>query len=851
MDEKTKKNITLSEMEGTRTSIHLIMALTVTVFDIMLTALIFVESWEMWMLPLIYIALIAVWVLHIVKIFPDKILEYMFVLVMLLQFFFFGIHESTLFDMPIVMSILFFILSMLDKKFILHISASVYVLVLLYHIVFLHTIGPSMTRYELLRLIFDIVGVAAEMFIARHLIYRRKIESRQMREISVSLNKAKEQNANFLSNISHELRTPINMVNGISEVVLGRELSPDLRENVHSIQLAGMRLSSQIKDILDYTEIVGKTLIPIEDNFMISSILGDIIAMITVQNKNPNIELVFDIEPSIPSVLLGDGEKLGRVIRLILDNSIKFTKEGGVCVSVSHRRETYGINLSIDICDTGIGITSSQLSKIYEDFYQVDSGRSRTAGGLGLGISIAHGLLQSMGGFMCIESEENQGTKVHISVPIKIVDEEPGMSVMNPEIFCIACYFKTDKYVRREVQEYYDNMIYKLATGLGVEGHRVYHFKELKKLMHTHKVTHIFISREEYEENTEYFENLGKTVCLVVIADDRFSLPGNSSLIYFRKPFTPLPLVNLLNGETHGKDTMGELITGKPFTCKGVRALVVDDEEMNLVVARGILSNYGMIVDTVSGGEEAVEKFVNTEYVIIFLDHMMPIFDGVETLKRIRRIKDGIYKNLPIIALTANAVSGAREMFKSEGFTEFVPKPIERLVLERALLRVLPEQCIQYTGFEYELDETEEPTPEDKLSSEPEFEQEPESDKTPLDKLAAAGLNVQAGLSFCSDSEEFYIEMLKMFYEQSEDKKESIIDMYEKADWTEYAVRVHALKSTSATIGAEAFSDKAKAMELEAKQDNESYIRDNHFDLMNDYDELCKVIAAGLGLKNE
>lgn len=860
MDEKKKKDEILPELEGTKTDIHLLMVMAVTAFNMLLVMVVCLMSWEMWVIPLIIIITAAAWALHILRLIPETTFEYICSGVMMVEFFFYGVHATSLFDMPVVMGVFILMLSMLDKKILLNLTAITYTLVILYHCIVLHTIGPDMGMLNLARLGLDIVGVAAETLVASRIINRRKMENDQMRGMIIGLKRAKDQNADFLSNISHELRTPINMVTGISEVALGRKLSPELREDMASIQMAGLRLSGQIKDILDYTEIVGKTLIPVEDNYMMSSVLGDVIALVSVQNKGTDLELVFDMDVTIPAVLSGDGEKLCRVIKLILDNAIKFTHTGGVCVRIGYRKESYGINLDIDICDTGIGISSTQLSKIYEDFYQVDSGRSRNAGGLGLGISIAHGLLQAMGGFMYIESEENQGTQVHISVPQKVVDESPSMEITNPEMFCIVCYFRADKYSRKEVREFYDDMIYRMAVSLGIEGHRVYHFEEIEKLQQTRSITHLFIAKEEYYENPAYFEELGKSVCVVLIADDGFSLKPDSNLIYFRKPFNPLPIVNLLNGETHGKDAMGGMITDQPFTCDGVHALVVDDEEMNLVVARGVLSNYGMKVDTASGGEEAVEKCVNTEYDIVFLDHMMPVFDGVETLKRIRAIKGGIYQKLPIIALTANAVSGAREMFKNEGFTEFVPKPIERLVLERALRKVLPEQSIHYLEYDNEGAVVYVGAPDEKTSGQQKEDVTKESveeiteetatqTEPPLEQLRKAGMNIESGLKYCSDSEEFYIEMLRMFYEQSKDKKEGILELFDEKNWDEYAIKVHALKSTSRTIGAEQLSDTAKELEQAGKDGNETYIQENHSDLIRLYDETCGLIAASLGME--
>ena len=136
--------------------------------------------------------------------------------------------------------------------------------------------------------------------------------------------------------------------------------------------------------------------------------------------------------------------------------------------------------------------------------------------------------------------------------------------------------------------------------------------------------------------------------------------------------------MNLLNGDVQQNGFEEAQNAGlKPFYCTGVRALAVDDEEMNLVVAKGVLGSYGIDVETCLSGKEAIELCTNAPYDIIFLDHMMPGLDGVETLRRIRMIHNGIYQDLPVIALTANTISGAREMFRNEGFTEFIPKPIE------------------------------------------------------------------------------------------------------------------------------------------------------------------------------
>ena len=266
-------------------------------------------------------------------------------------------------------------------------------------------------------------------------------------------------------------------------------------------------------------------------------------------------------------------------------------------------------------------------------------------------------------------------------------------------------------------------------------------------------------------------------------------------------------------------------------------------------------SSYGIKVDTCLSGREAVAQCGGVSYDIIFLDHMMPGFDGVETLKKIRELRNGMYQDLPIVALTANTVSGAREMFRSEGFTEFVPKPIERTVLERVLRKVLPKSCIQYSarpagkdtppeGVQAlpaeEAPEPPAPPPEEAVPPEDGAGQT----TLPYDLLTQAGVNTELGLDYCAGDESFYREMLRMFCAQGADKRAEIVSLYESANWTDYAVKVHALKSTSLTIGAEALSAQAKELELAGKRGDAGFIQAHHAALLRAHEELCRRIAG-------
>lgn len=814
------------------------------------------------MILLIIIGCLVVWWLHIGRIGTEILYENICTGLLITEFFFFGVHKSSLYDIPLLACTALLLLSLLNRKQLLYLAAFLYVFLLLYHFLVLDTINAQMEEEDILRLILGAAAVLGSLTVTRYRINRRRIERVKYENTQEELAIAVQQNAGFLSNVSHELRTPVNMVIGISEVALGKELSPEIREDILSVKMAGKRLSGLINNILDYTESVEGTLTAVQETYTITSVVNDIITMIALQNTDNKLELVFDIDPKVPSVLIGDAEKITHVLRILLENSLKFTEEGGVCLRIGFRRESYGINLLIDIYDTGIGMTPSQLGQIVDDFYQADSGSQRYVGGLGLGIPIARGLLHSMGGFVHFESKERRGLQVHIAIPQGVGEDTPSIVVPNAHKMCIACYFRPDKYSCDEVREFYDNMILRLVEGLGIEGYQAHNFEGLLKLQREHKLTHIFITQMEYMGNAPYYEELAESVQVAVIADKGFVLEESSSLMVLYKPFFALSIVNLLSGQKKNNEPESVQAMGRrPFTCPGVRALAVDDEEMNLVVAKGVLGSYGMQVDTCSNGRAAVERCTQKAYDIVFLDHMMPGFDGVETLRRIREINNGIYKDLPVVALTANTISGAREMFRNEGFSEFIPKPIERVVLERVLRRVLPESYIQYdTNFDFSLQQGQDASSDSKElakkretnpSDSPDIDLSKEEEtmqETALayGSLVRVGINVGLGLDYCSGEEDFYREMLQMFYEQEQEKRAEIISLYEKADWKDYAIKVHALKSTALTIGAEELSSRAKELERAGKEGNIAYIHENHPLLLEMYQQICASIEKYL-----
>lgn len=371
-----------------------------------------------------------------------------------------------------------------------------------------------------------------------------------------------------------------------------------------------------------------------------------------------------------------------------------------------------------------------------------------------------------------------------------------------------------------------------------------------------YQLTHLFLGKEEYEESRDYFERVDKSIMVVVIADDSLVLPRGSRIRHIPKPFYCLPLIGMLNaGPAKGMDGLEQ----ECMVCPGVRVLVVDDEPMNLMVAEGILRDYQMQVKTADSGIKALELCEREEFDLIFLDHMMPEMDGVETLKRIRKNHSEEGRMLTAIAFTANAVSGAREMFLREGFDEFVSKPIEYLELERVLKKVLPKSLVSFV----ERDRHEESRYEQKVFPAENHMKEQDADKIPeesgeskteedlLSRLERMGINTGAGLQYCRGDREFYRELLAKFAQDAQPKEQAIDGFWQKEDLTNYHIMVHALKSSAKMIGADHLSELARKAEEAAKDQDAAYIKAHHGELLAIYRETALALSETPGPDSE
>lgn len=322
------------------------------------------------------------------------------------------------------------------------------------------------------------------------------------------------------------------------------------------------------------------------------------------------------------------------------------------------------------------------------------------------------------------------------------------------------------------------------------------------------------------------------------------SVYGEGSTFYFnlkQKIIDKTPIGNFKEHNAAGK-IAADKKNKQYLKFPNAKILVVDDNQMNLKVIRGIMKFNAITPDLADSGKKCLELVAQNHYQIIFLDHMMPEMDGIETLKRLR--DEHLADNTLIIALTANAVSGAREFYIKHGFNDYLSKPVNPDELELTLKKYLPEENPEIaTPAKIETVEEILPNEENAKVEETDDDTLTRKDLKLLQEICLQ-INPDAAMSYCMNSKDFFVEMLQEFCE--DDKTESINNSYAAEDWKNYRILVHALKSTSMVIGALHFSDNAKAQEFAAKENRIDDLKNNHADFMNDYEKLRANISQWL-----
>ncbi len=646
-----------------------------------------IMGWEFWVPPLVIIGTIALWVMSLAGQPEYGIRKVLYLVYAMLAVFFHGIHETSLFDVSVVVILVLVAYSFMDHIYMMNLFLTEYFIIMIIQFVLAsHGSGLSFGVLDTSRLALHFIIVLLIYMCCLRAIKNRQEFAGTYQQIEDRLESNDADMEDFLSNVSHELRTPVNVVNGMSDLLIKR----DAGKEVYSIKDAGIRLAYQIEDIQDYTECKRHKVILEEEDYMSTSLINDVVTSFRSFENSKNLELVVDLAPSVPTMLKGDIKKLHNIFRHLLSNAVKFTKQGGIYVKLSSEPTEYGVNLCIEMTDTGIGMGRKSMALVSEGMFQVNKKRNRSSGGIGLGLFIVYGFTHRMGGFVRIESEMGTGTTIRVTIPQKVVNPAPCLQLNESFSGDILFHVRSDKYKVPRVRDFYRSMAVNLATGIRAHLYPADTVRDIERLKEKLDVKYIFMGEEEYEENPAYFDELSRSGILIgVSAQPGFKVNPGSRVMVMPKPLYAYPVMKVLN-EGNLEENINFLETHEKPSFKGVKALVVDDEPMNLVVATGLFKDYEMDIDTAASGKESIRKCRENEYDIVFMDHMMPEMDGVEAMKHLKTEAKERFSDINVVALTANAVSGAREMFMKEGFDGFIAKPINLADFERVMLQIFP-----------------------------------------------------------------------------------------------------------------------------------------------------------------
>lgn len=655
---------------------------------------------------------------------------------------------------------------------------------------------------KIAQFVYDVTNMISDLAFQRY----------QLAQSNVEIEQAANMKSDFLANMSHEIRTPMNAVIGMAEMALREELPPLAREYVNLIISSGKTLLTIINDILDFSKIESGKMDIIDDEYEPMSIIHDITTIIATRIGDKSIELIIDVDPTLPNKLYGDCIRIKQVIVNLANNAVKFTKRGKVKLTVSYeKRSEDRIDLNISVEDTGMGIKKGDLDRLFQSFQQLDSKRNRNIEGTGLGLAISKRLVSLMNGSIQVESEYEVGSTFSFTVPQKVIDQQPCVSLQEEKK--IVWGLVKNQYVLEQLRcdvEKLGDTFCEIQKGQNLDE------------LDCRGVTHFFIEDSMFTDDVEHWLQKQDGIIGVRMADYYSNAKSDSSkILVIRKPVYALNVAMILNHEDIHSTLFEEEGDVLDFVAPDANILIVDDNKVNLTVAEGLLAPLEMQIDTALSGQEAVAMISVKRYDLIFMDHMMPEIDGVETTRLIRRFHPD-YDDIPIIALTANAVEGTKEMFLSEGMNDFVAKPIELRIITAKLKHWLPGAKIQKikTGS----GDRKEDTQDDK------------------NRLQIEGLNTEYALKLLG-SQSLYKEVLKDYYQVIDKKAELISELEQAEDWKAYTIEVHALKSASRQIGALELADIAEEMEAAGNGRDAEKIHNYTDEMLAIYQDMASVLA--------
>ena len=672
---------------------------------------------------------------------------------------------------------------------------------------------PFFARFTTCRINYQ--GEPCSLGVVEDITAEREYQQR-LHDVARKEHEANQAKSDFLAKMSHEIRTPMNAIIGMSELALREYMSDAAYEQVFTVKQAGTHLLALINDILDFSKIETGKMEIVHTEYSFSSLANDIISIIRMRLFDSQIRFAVNIDSHIPDSLIGDVTRIRQVLINIMGNAVKYTDSGFVALTISGDfQDEDMIVLSMEVKDSGRGIKKEDLSSLFGEYMQLDLEKNQGLEGVGLGLAISWNLVKAMDGQITVDSEYGEGSTFTFTLPQKISKHDRIAVVENEgNTRVIVCE-------RRSV---YSDSIGGTLDNLDVPYTLVTSVPELCDKMSAELCPFVLISYAMFRNDKDIVMKAAGRSRIVLLADFGEAIPeGNWSVLAM--PIHAISIANILNGisEDYLYSANTEIIS--QFSAPDARVLVVDDITTNLKVAEGLLKPYDLTIDLCKSGAEAIEAVKKKSYDLIFMDHRMPDMDGVEATGRIRALgaEDPKYKTLPIIALTANAVSGMKEVFLESGFDGYLSKPIETSKLNSILEKWLK---AKYGKRKVPIAQP--------------------NESKPASDIQIEGLDIPRGLLHIGGKMELYLETLEVFCDDGYEKTKVIQDCLAVGDISTYTVHIHAMKSAAANIGAIAISDAAKALETAGLSEDKDYIEAHNDDFISSLAKLLDDIKSVL-----